>query len=188
MPVSDRKLSDFYGQIEILVQDNEGALAQFLIKQQGAADAEAQDAVFESALGRALETYTADRPRQDGSMHTITEAGTTIQEGDFYAVCKLAAGELCGDLSRFFTHGGEGTMLNTSMTSFRTLGDQFASREKVLKAEYMTHIGKSATGASDTRYVTQPSSTRGEEIASRLAPDSGRKAKIRMPGGGGYWP
>lgn len=180
--IPEKTLQDFYAQMEIMVQDNEGAIALFLEKTQGETSAGSQDKVFKSCLGRALETYSVDKSLRNGQPHTVTESGSSVFERDFYAVCKLASGELCGDLSRYFTHSGDGNLLNTAIANYRDTGDRFASRETKLKKEYAEHVSKSETGVNASRYATpKRAGACREEITSRLAPDTGTKVRIVFP-------
>jgi hypothetical protein len=150
--------------------------ARFLteIQQMVQDESESLATSYRRHLDRALERYSVDRSPASGTTHTPE----TVYGNDFYAVCKLAASEACGDLSRKFTGTGERAFLTAEFASYRTKGQEFASRAATLLKEYEAHIAKGIP-ARGTAFVAQRGGASQEEILSRLAPDDG--AKPRTP-------
>jgi hypothetical protein len=136
---ADKVLKDFIEEMKRLVRDTAGKLQE--------------PADYEAALKRALEIYTVDKPGTDGAAHTVDEEESTVYDGDYYAVCKLAAAEALGDLASHYSHTNENTFLTADIASFRTKRQEFQSRADTLRKEYRDHVDRTEV-SDDTSTVT----------------------------------
>lgn len=75
-------------------------------------------------------------------IHASNITLTTVIETDRGAFAKLVAAEICGLFASFHTHTGEGQLVQADVTYFKSKRSEFEGREKVLRGQYATHIGK----------------------------------------------
>ena len=77
--------------------------------------------------------------------HSITADGSTIPASDFFAFCKLAAGEGCDDLSRHFTQTGEQSLFQgMSGAYYQSKAKEYETRAKELRKQANEAIGAGA--------------------------------------------
>jgi hypothetical protein len=130
------------------------------------------DKDFTSALGQAIEKYSADRSQVSGSLHTITDEGSTVYVSDFYAFCKLAAAKLLRMIAVHFTYTGEGSFLNSSFAAYQTKRNEFEQAARNYEKDYELHMSNSEQPRS-SRYVSARMGATRDEINARLYPDRG---------------
>ena len=94
---------------------------------------------YAACLGRALERYSQDRPPSTGTLHTVTETASTVYEGDFYAVCSLAAAHACGLLASEFIPTVDKNP-QADFTSLQSKVDHYRSRRRDFIDDYLKHM------------------------------------------------